>query len=154
MLDLHHAGGLHSGGPSQLGAGGEGPQYVTNEFGDVLGTQPRGSGYPQGGSRGVPHSHINPSHTGTTTRGGKPSPTFACCLCSHCAQGPPTQALQPEATGFQTFLSALQVAVPAVLSLYAGAAMHTCAPLSITCKATVSLAHLSILVTASVSPSF
>lgn len=63
-------GELHSGGPSQLGAGGEGPQYVTNEFGDVLGTQPQKSGHPQGGGRGVPHSHINPSHTGTTTRGG------------------------------------------------------------------------------------
>ncbi len=56
--------------------GDEGPRYITNEFGDVLGTEPRTTGTASGMSGNGPagnneHSHINPSQTGVTSKEGE-----------------------------------------------------------------------------------
>ena len=62
-------------GESQLGAGGEGPRYVTDEYGNVLGSHPQHTSATSGGNQlgSKEHSHINPSTTGVTSSGGKAS---------------------------------------------------------------------------------
>ena len=62
-------------GASQVGAGGEGPRYATDEHGNVLGTQPQHTSAASGGNQlgSNQHSHINPSTTGVTSSGGKTS---------------------------------------------------------------------------------